>query len=278
MSAIQRGLRNPFRNKVRTTVVLILLSVVIGLFAVMVQAALQTQEQLESLQVRLRTLIELREAEAFGTGGFGGDRPAGADEFSVATLELIKQIPNAKHIAKIEEYMHIDIHLIRFLPLTLRFKCEFVSKRHLEKANNSMYILAPVRKLSVTFLSLFLGYAGVAWALEACLGHADHSDHAIQEHHPDSNTLVGHDHSQDPSATVIHCTRLSQQVGPAARVASAEISRPDKGFALHMGSISDAVSASLRNDLWLDAVFRRIVTLYLPVALARHLFLSVLQI
>ena len=141
-----------------------------------------------------------------------------------------------------------------------------------------MYILAPVRKLSVIFLSLFLSYAGVAWALEACLGHADRSDHAIQEHHPDSNTLVGHDHPQDPSETVIHCARLSQQLGPAVRIASAEISRPDKGFALHMGPISDAVSATLRNDLWLDAVFRRIITISFPVALARHLFLSVLQI
>jgi putative ABC transport system permease protein len=106
MSAIQRGLRNPFRNKVRTTVLLLLLSVVIGLFAVMVQATFQTQQQLETLQARLRTLIELREAGAFGTGGFGGDKPVGADEFSVATLEMIKRIPNAKHITKIEEYVH----------------------------------------------------------------------------------------------------------------------------------------------------------------------------
>ena len=107
MSAVQRGLRNPFRNKVRTTVVLLLLSVVIGLFAVMVQAALQTQEQLESLQAHLRTLIELREAGAFGTGGFGGDKPVGAEEFSLTTLKMVKQIPNAKYITKIEEYVHI---------------------------------------------------------------------------------------------------------------------------------------------------------------------------
>jgi len=91
---------------VRTTVVLLLLSVVIGLFAVMVQAAFQTQEQLETLQAGLRTLIELREAGAFGTGGFGGDKPVGA-EFSLTTLELIKQISNAKHVTKIEEYVHI---------------------------------------------------------------------------------------------------------------------------------------------------------------------------
>ena len=90
----------------RTTVVLLLLSIVIGLFAVMIQAALQTQEQLENLQARLRTLIELREAGAFGTGGFGGDRPVGADVFSLTTLEMIKRIPNAKHITKIEEYVH----------------------------------------------------------------------------------------------------------------------------------------------------------------------------
>jgi uncharacterized membrane protein (DUF106 family) len=52
---------------VRTTVALLLLSVVIGLFAVMVQATLQTKEQLENLQARLRTLIELREAGGLGT-------------------------------------------------------------------------------------------------------------------------------------------------------------------------------------------------------------------
>ncbi len=90
----------------RTTVVLVLLSVVMGLFAVMVQVAFQTREQLENLQARLRTLIELREAGAFGTGGFGGDRPVGSDEFSITTLAMINEIPSAKHITKVEEYVH----------------------------------------------------------------------------------------------------------------------------------------------------------------------------
>jgi hypothetical protein len=67
-------------------------------------------------------------------------------------------------------------------------------------------------------------------------------------------------------------------VGPAARIASLEIPRSDKGVALHMLSFPDAVSAALKNNLWLDAVFRRIVTISLPIDLARHLFLSVLQI
>ena len=107
MGAIQRGFKNPFRNKVRAGVVVFLLALIIGLFAVMVQAAFQTQKQLEGLQASVRTLIELREAGAFGTGGFGGDKPVGAEEFSLTTLKMIKQIPNAKHITKVEEYVHI---------------------------------------------------------------------------------------------------------------------------------------------------------------------------
>ena len=106
MSAIARGLRNPFRNRVRTVVVVLLLAIIIGLFAVMVQGALLTRQQLETLQANVRTVIELREAGAFGTGGFGGDKPVGAEDFSVATLEQIRQIPSARHITRIEEYVH----------------------------------------------------------------------------------------------------------------------------------------------------------------------------
>ncbi len=60
-----------------------------------------------------------------------------------------------------------------------------------------MYMLASMRKLSVVFLSLFLTYAGVAWALEACLRHDGHSDHSTFENHSDSHSSVGHDHSLD---------------------------------------------------------------------------------
>ena len=106
MSAITRGVRNPFRSRVRTAVVVLLLSFVIGLFAVMVQGALLTQQQLGTLQAGVRTLIELREAGAFGTGGFGADKPVGAEAFSVATIERVRRIPHAQHITKIEEYVH----------------------------------------------------------------------------------------------------------------------------------------------------------------------------
>jgi len=139
-------------------------------------------------------------------------------------------------------------------------------------------MLASVRKLSVVCLSLFLTYAGVAWALEACLRHDGHSDHSTFENHSDSHSSVGHDHSPDPSLPIIHCTSVTHQVGPAARIASAEIPRSDKGVALDVVSYPYAVSATLRNHLWLEAVFKSIVTFSSPIDLARHLFLSILQI
>jgi len=148
----------------------------------------------------------------------------------------------------------------------------------IEKAKNSMYMLASMRKLSVVCLSLFLTYAGVAWALEACLRHDGHSDHSTFENHSDAHSSVGHDHSPDSSPPIIHCTPVAHQVGPAARIASAEIPRSDKGAALDMVSFPYAVSATSRNDLWLEAVFKRIVTFSSPIDPARHLFLSILQI
>jgi|SRR6266851_263249 len=114
MSAISRGFRNPFRTRVRTAVVVLLLAIIIGVFAVMVQGALVTRQRLESLQANVRTVIELREAGAFGTGGFGADAPAGSAEmgrqkgteyFSTATLDRVRRIPHADHIARIEEYV-----------------------------------------------------------------------------------------------------------------------------------------------------------------------------
>lgn len=106
MSALARGLRNPFRNRVRTAVVVLLLAAVIGLFAVLVQGALATRRQIARLEANVRTVVELREAGAFGTGGFGGDKPPGEEDFSVATLEGAMRIASAAHIAKVEEYVH----------------------------------------------------------------------------------------------------------------------------------------------------------------------------
>jgi putative ABC transport system permease protein len=104
--AAVRGLRNPFRSRVRAGVVVVLLALVTGFLALMVQAALASRDQIARLDARVRTLVELREAGAFGTGGFGGDKPIGEHDFSVDTLERLRGIPNARHLAKIEEYVY----------------------------------------------------------------------------------------------------------------------------------------------------------------------------
>ena len=104
--AAVRGLRNPFRSRLRAGVVVVLLALVTGFLALMVQAALASRDQIARLDARVRTLVELREAGAFGTGGFGGDDPVGEKDFSVDTLERLRRIPNAGHLAKIEEYVY----------------------------------------------------------------------------------------------------------------------------------------------------------------------------
>ncbi len=151
------------------------------------------------------------------------------------------------------------------------------SNRSVEKKTIACIYWPSVRKLKIIFLSLLISYAGVAWALEACLDHDNHSGHATVERHVNSDLLLTHNDSHEPTVPVIHCTS-EQEIGPAVRIASTTISRPDKASPLEIASFSDAVSAAFRNGLWLDAVFRRTVTFSLPIDLARHLFLSVLQI
>lgn len=106
MSAITRGLINPLRSKARAVVVVALLSLVTGFLALMVQATFASREQIAGMEGRIRTLIELREAGAFGTGGFGGDKPVGHDRFTTDTLQTAKSIPSARNLARVDEYVY----------------------------------------------------------------------------------------------------------------------------------------------------------------------------
>ncbi|WP_018991688.1 ABC transporter permease [Aromatoleum toluclasticum] len=106
MSAITRGLTNPFRNKARAIVVVALLSLVTGFLALLIQATLASRDQIAAMEGRVRTLIELREAGAFGTGGFGGDHPVGEEHFSTDTLDAVARIPHARHLARVDEYVY----------------------------------------------------------------------------------------------------------------------------------------------------------------------------
>jgi len=135
-----------------------------------------------------------------------------------------------------------------------------------------------MKSASILILSVLFLYAGVAWALEACLQHDGYSRHAATEHHLDSHGVSSQDNSIDPVVPIFHCTSVNEQVGPGLRVASPEIPRSDKGLALHAAFLPDAAAALLRNDLWLEAFFRQILTFSRPIDVARHLFLSILQI
>lgn len=127
-------------------------------------------------------------------------------------------------------------------------------------------------------LSIALLYSGVAWAMERCLRDAGHSNHAASEHRHNPQPSANHNDSQDPSARIIHCTSATHQTGPAALVASAKLSRFSEGVQLKASHRPEAISPEFKNTLWLEALFRKIITFSSPGNLARHLFLSVLQI
>jgi hypothetical protein len=136
-----------------------------------------------------------------------------------------------------------------------------------------------MRKITAILFSFFLVYAGAAEALKGCLTHEDHSDHLhLEGHHSDSGISVTHDHPRSPSWPIIHCTTIEQGLGPGLHVASANLNRLDQITSVHASSLGEAVSPISRNNIWREALFKRILTFSLPNDLARHLFLSVLQI
>jgi hypothetical protein len=138
--------------------------------------------------------------------------------------------------------------------------------------------ICPMRKITAILFSFFLVYAGAAEALKGCLSHKDHSDHHhFEGHHFNSGISATHDHSQSPSWPIIHCP-TAQQLGPALQVASANLNRFDQITSFHASFLREPASPASRNSLWREALFKIILTFSLPNDLARHLFLSVLQI
>lgn len=99
-------MRNALRSRARASVVVLLLAGVTGFLALAIQAAFATRQQVAALEARVRTQIELREAGAFGTGGFGGDKPAGEEHFSTDTLERVRRLPSARHLVRLDEYVY----------------------------------------------------------------------------------------------------------------------------------------------------------------------------
>lgn len=96
MGAISRGLRNVYRNKFRTLLVIILLSVIIGIFVTMTQVNTAAKEQLGDLESKIETTIEVRPIGSLGSGGLR-EKPLPFD-----TIEKIEEVPD---ILKIEKYI-----------------------------------------------------------------------------------------------------------------------------------------------------------------------------
>jgi putative ABC transport system permease protein len=98
-----RGIRNPYRGGARAAALGVLLALLLGTFALLAQVSDAMQAQVQQLQRTLGTVIELREAGAFGSG-FGGSQAA--DSLTRDTLAAIRKLPHAGAITRIEPYAY----------------------------------------------------------------------------------------------------------------------------------------------------------------------------
>ena len=130
---------------------------------------------------------------------------------------------------------------------------------------------------AVLALSVALMYSGVAWAIDNCLRETGHS-HGAEAEHDHAHQQSDRDTSQDASDPIIHCTSLFPQAAPAAVVKSFTLVKAEKALALYVTASSHAISEFPRNAVWLQALFKRILTFSLRFDRTRHLSLSVLQI
>jgi len=124
-----------------------------------------------------------------------------------------------------------------------------------------------LKACGILALSIALLYSGVAWTMETCMRHDGHSDHRVTEDHHNSEALPQHTHPEDQSVPVIHCTLLIHQVGPAVQVAAIGMPRSDKGVALHAAFLPHTVATVVRNNLWLEALFKHILRVSFPTDL-----------
>jgi hypothetical protein len=136
------------------------------------------------------------------------------------------------------------------------------------------------------FLSLFCLFfllSGPISVWADCFRHShgtveEQHHHHFEGHHFDSGISPTHDHSRSPFWPIIHCPTAEQRLGPALQVASAKLSRLDQVTSVHASFLPEPASPVFRNSVWLEALFKRVLAFSLPNDLARHLFLSIIQI
>ena len=135
-----------------------------------------------------------------------------------------------------------------------------------------------MKLISVIFLSLLFLYSGVAWALDECLHHGSHLEQGRAHRHDGSESSAEHTASEDPSVPVIHCTSIDHSVSLAVQTSSVELVRPIENVAHPSPVLSEGLSPVFKNDLWREALFKRILTCSFANDLARYLVLSIFQI
>ena len=144
----------------------------------------------------------------------------------------------------------------------------------------SVEMIRRVLKISVVLaLSIALMYSGVAWAIDNCLREAGHSHDGAGAEHDHAQQHSDHDRSsKDSPSPIIHCTSLFPEAGPAAVVKSFTLAEAGKILPLYIAAGLDAISEFPRTNVWLQALFKRILTFSSRFDRTRHLSLSVLQI
>jgi hypothetical protein len=140
-----------------------------------------------------------------------------------------------------------------------------------------------MQRFLISLFCIFFLLSGPTSAWADCFRHShgtveEQHHHHFEGHHFDSGISATHDHSRSPSWPIIHCPTTEQRLGPALQVALPNLNRFDLVTSVHACFLPESASPASRNSLWLEALFKRILTFSLPNDLARHLFLSILQI
>ena len=134
-----------------------------------------------------------------------------------------------------------------------------------------------MKRLGVIVMSIFVLYAGVAWALEKCWDHEGHADHLASETHHDSHPSLRHFHPSDDSFSLIHCCSFPNRVGPAVPTAKTKLLRPIEGISRDRSYTILPVSVRLSGSGLLISLIRNL-TFGFHAGIPHHLYLSVLHI
>jgi hypothetical protein len=140
-----------------------------------------------------------------------------------------------------------------------------------------------MRRFFISLFCLFFLLSGPMSLWADCFRHShrtveEQHHQQFKAHDLDSGISTTDDHSQTLSRPIIHCPTAEQGLGPALQVVSPNLNRFDLITSVHACLVPKTGFSASKNNLWLEALFKRILAVSLPNNRARHLFLSILQI